>query len=1140
MKKIILFIIFLLVFAISRSLFSQIPNIRVTNNCWYQNEPMVAINPTNSNKMVCGYNDSRSGSFKVGWSYSDDGGLNWNDGSNFTFAGYTHGADPVVAYDNTGTAYFVGLTFNFDNSYRVGKDGSVFIAKSNDGGHTFTTFQKIIATGSVFTNHLDKPWLFINPINNHIYIAWVNRAHAWAEKRGDPNPEECTIWFTRSTDGGQNFSTPIQVSTFSPATGTNRSHGPQITATSANHVYVSWHTLEAGTLPNSPTTPWKIWISESIDGGANFGTNCLVQNTVWGYPNLFISMAADPISGKIYISYSDSHIQSPRDYDIFVTSATTASGPWSTPVKVNDDPPGTGRWQGYPTLNVAPNGRIDVMWYDYRDNPNGVGVYFSSSSDGGSTWSSNVRVTDLATGFKPSSDFAGDYNCVASLNEKAQLVWMDNRNTCQYPPSPAFNDQEIYTATVIIPTENICFPPHRGVPYSPNPPVIDGKVQEDVGWRGAYRIIYGNGTNTPHVACQALKHNSDNYIYLSFEVRNDPAFDNNDVIVLNFRPDVTNGSFINDRKIVIYPICDDIGAGGQTCSITTPDDKINQLPRQMEFYKNSAGWVLIPAGQIANVEAKVRSYSDGGTKAWNVELKLPISISSGGNQWVNFKDEFLFYFNVFRVSGTDGTVSEFRWPTNSPEVNSANINGYPFYPWEWGKADKSNTATCNGVSLNNYSDIGTSNTPSSSIVYTTPTNTLTNKFYANVRNNTEVGGVPQSAEDVFARFRIANWGIPGPGDWTDIPASNPACPNLLSNPTCPMDIPAGTSASPGITTFNLDWKISDSEIPNYQASPHQCILVELDSRSNTKITTKSIFRNMDFVQASLFIRSAEISAKGYGHIPAGFSDQQFALHVVTKEYAYGGGISFDTLKLKNLLPINLMDEKKPVSVLNYTVHGYRYTGRFIIINEKKYAIIDPVGSFGYVVSHKGLVEEWKNKITGCELIQPNLYRLNIPSEEKATVITEIEPVDYLKKWSLSLHTGFAIPTGSFANGYNPGFNLLLDADYHFSTQLSLVTLFGYNDFRSKSISIDDTYWINLSANLRYYQPVCGPWSIYLGGGPGLYISKNGSTELGANLGFGLDYDYNSLINFEMGVDYNLLFNQDFRFMHSHVGVVFQF
>ena len=1120
MKKIILYLVCLLLIGIVETLYPQIPNVRITNNGWSQNEPMVAINPTNTNKLVCGYNDSRSGNYKVGWSWSDDGGFTWTYGGNFTLTGHTHGADPVVAFDNTGTAYFAGLTYNWDNTHSAGKDGSVFVAKSGDGGHTFNVFSKIIATGTGFTEHLDKPWLYINPANNHIYIAWVKRENAW----GVGGTESATIWFTGSTDGGQNFSTPIQISTFSPATGTDRSHGPQITALSASQVYVSWHTIEAG---DPPTTPWKIWITESTNGGASFGPNHHVLNTAWGLPNRFISMDTDSSAGWIYIGYADSHVQTPRDYDIFVTSATSASGPWSTPVKINDDPAGTGRWQFWPSLDVAPDGRVDVMWYDFRDSANGIGVYYTSSSDGGTTWSSNVKVTNLPTGFTPTSDFAGDYNGIASLNEKIQVVWMDRRNT----------NQEIYVATVIKPIDSICFPPHRGVPGSTGPPVIDGKVEEDVGWEGAYRITYGNGTNIPHMACQALKHNSDNYIYLSFEIRNDPTFDNDDVIVINFRPDISNGTFANDRKIVIYPVCDNIGAGGPSCSITTPDDKINQLPRQIKFYRNSQNWVEIPAAQIQNYEAKVSSYTDGSDKAWNVELKIPTSTTNGGSQWGNFPDEFLFYYNVIRVTGT--TVSEFRWPESSPETNGE-VDLYPFYPWEWGKANKSSTATCKGVYLSNYMDIGTTNSPSSEINFNPPPNTYINTFYANVRNNSEIGGVPQVAEDVQVRFRLANWGIPSIVDWSDIQVSNPPCPNVESNPTCPKDIAAATSGGPGMETFNLEWTVPDAEIPLYQSHKHQCLLAELDSRSNTRITTKSIYRNMDFEQASKFIRSAEISAKGYGQVTEGSADQEFSLQVYTKEYTYGGGSAFDTLKLSTLLNKMQLDEKKPVSVLNYNVHGYRYTGRIIIINEHEYDIVDPVGSFGYVVRHNGLVKEWKHKITGCEMIQPNLYKLNIPSEEKATVVTEIEPVEYFKKWSLSLHSGLAIPSGSFANDYDPGINVLLDADYHFSTQFSLVALFGYNDFKSKIAGIDDNYWINLSANLRYYQPVSGPWSVYIGGGPGLYFPKTGSSGLGINLGVGLDYDFNNSLTLEIGAEYHTVFGKDVQFLHTHAGVIFRF
>lgn len=259
----------------------------------------------------------------------------------------------------------------------------------------------------------------------------MKRANAW-----NINTEAMTIWFARSINGGGTFSAPLQVSTFNPATGTNRSHGPQITATSANDVFVSWHTLEAGTLPNPPTTPWKIWVAASTNGGANFGANQAAVTSVWGYPNRFISMGADPTSGRIYLAYADSLVQNPRDYDVFVTSSLSAAGPWSAPTKINDDPTGTGRWQTWPALDVAPNGRVDVIWYDYRDDPNNANVYYSASIDGGTNWSPNLKLSSAA--FAWPGGFYGDYSSVAAVNDKMYGAWMDNR----------LGNQEIFGAAI--------------------------------------------------------------------------------------------------------------------------------------------------------------------------------------------------------------------------------------------------------------------------------------------------------------------------------------------------------------------------------------------------------------------------------------------------------------------------------------------------------------------------------------------------------------------------------------------------------------------------------------------------------------------------------------------------------------------
>jgi hypothetical protein len=247
-----------------------------------------------------------------------------------------------------------------------------------------------------------------------------------------------TIEFVRSMDGGISFSAPVPVSTFNPATGTNRSHGPQIATAPGSAVYVAWHTLENAAPADAAWQPPRIWIAVSPDGGQIFGPNLPVATQQRGYPTRFIGLGVDRTSGRVYVAYADRPTY-PGDYDVYVAVAAAATGPFNS-TRINDNTLG---WQFWPALAVAPNGRVDVIWYDQRDDVNRLQVYSTFSQDGGASWAANSRVTDLATGFLPvpGTTFAGDYMCVASQNDRAYAVWMDNRN----------NNQEIFGKSILRP-----------------------------------------------------------------------------------------------------------------------------------------------------------------------------------------------------------------------------------------------------------------------------------------------------------------------------------------------------------------------------------------------------------------------------------------------------------------------------------------------------------------------------------------------------------------------------------------------------------------------------------------------------------------------------------------------------------------
>jgi hypothetical protein len=593
---------------------------------------------------------------------------------------------------------------------------------------------------------------------------------------------------------------------------------------------------------------------------------------------------------------------------------------------------------------------------------------------------------------------------------------------------------------------DLCLPRHRGVPYDPDPPAIDSIIQADVGWRGAARLTYGDGTIQPHVAFQTLKHRTEDYIYLSFEVRNDTTFDNTDLIILNFRASSVGGTAADDRRIFIYPLCDGTGAAESECANLVDDEpaisgKSNRTPREVHVWKDSSGWQEIlesptdAIGTLKNFEIKVGSFQDGSANAWNLEIRLPTSTANGGTDWINFADDFLFYFNVIRTCDETacppwGEALEFRWPREAPEVGDF-VDSYPFAPDEWGEATRAAGAVCKGVWLTS-SDIGTTNTPASRIQYTGPPNDFTNTFFARVSNDTEVDGVPQAVEDVKVTFKLANWGIPGHDEWTKIEVADPACPNTSNenNPTCSKDIAAAAAdGTPGATTFNLEWQVPDADIPNYQARPHQCILVQLSADSDANIVTSSVHRNMDFVAASRFERNAEISAKGYGEPPEGSDGKHEFILGITKSirrYEHKGefyfpidillppdagstvaashamrkkggahGALFNEI-IQNLMPIPASVAGENVQeAMTWALHAYRKTGRTVTIKGRTYPIVDPVGGFGYVASHSGAVSEWTSRLTddGDDLKptnQQDRYTIAIPPEQVRTVKTIIE------------------------------------------------------------------------------------------------------------------------------------------------------
>lgn len=374
------------------------------------NEPSIAVDPTNPNRMAIGWRqfDNISSNFRqAGFGYTLDGGETW------TFPGVidpgVFRSDPVLDSDSEGNFYYNSLTVENGNDYVC----DVYII--DQGGVTWDDGTD--ARGG------DKQWMVVDRTNGigdgNIYAAW--------------NQSFSTCYpgfFTRSTDGGAFYESCVEIDG-TPYWGTlavgaegelyvsgKNFNGPMVakstTAQDPGEV-VDWdfyETVELGgdlsysTGPNPGGLLGQAWVATDVSGGEHHG-------------NVYLLASINP-------SGSD-------PLDVMFAKSTDGGVTWDNPVKVNDDQ-STSYWQWFGTMSVAPNGRIDVIWLDTRDHPVGQqyhsSLYYAYSMDGGETFSENERLSDSFdphVGW-PQQNKMGDYFHMYSDDEYAHLAWANTLN----------------------------------------------------------------------------------------------------------------------------------------------------------------------------------------------------------------------------------------------------------------------------------------------------------------------------------------------------------------------------------------------------------------------------------------------------------------------------------------------------------------------------------------------------------------------------------------------------------------------------------------------------------------------------------------------------------------------------------------
>ena len=135
--------------------------------------------------------------------------------------------------------------------------------------------------------------------------------------------------------------------------------------------------------------------------------------------------------------------------DVMFARSTNGGQSFSGPQRINDDPINPNKWHWFGTLAIAPNGRIDCVWFDTRNAANNTDsqLFYSYSTDGGVTWSPNVGASNAFTPFEgyPVQNKIGDYITIVSDNTGGNVAYSATYN---FNPGSAEHEQDIYFVRV--------------------------------------------------------------------------------------------------------------------------------------------------------------------------------------------------------------------------------------------------------------------------------------------------------------------------------------------------------------------------------------------------------------------------------------------------------------------------------------------------------------------------------------------------------------------------------------------------------------------------------------------------------------------------------------------------------------------
>jgi hypothetical protein len=452
------------------------------------NQPQLAVDPTDERTIViagANYNAGECLDF-----LSLDGGATWRPGKALarppqykTCVRPDLGPYIGAKFGPDGTLFIASAADNAGGQQVV---NDLYVARSEDLGDSWdfsiahkgldaVEFTQLDGTKKMGGEHFSLVRMGVDPKDPRYVYAGARYQHA---DRTAPYGTFGVIpirnMIAASSDGGRTFGPLVDPMAGVPRNEMYGAYVPSISVGPDGTVYAFTRERTPPADPNSPPgthllagkagAGGRLLMSTSKDHGATWTVKSIDDSPVtcgsrdrcqW-----IPEGTVDPNSGRIYVVYAQADTAT-SDTNIWFLSSGDGGATWSDRKKLNDDD--TNLDQYFPGVSVAPNGRVDVAWHDFRNDryyqPAATfneelywDAYLTSSSDGGVTWTPNTRVSDRSMNKNEGYTLSSSYGLmgpigIASTDGAALVAWGDSRRgTVQLPTEDYYFTSVVYDA----------------------------------------------------------------------------------------------------------------------------------------------------------------------------------------------------------------------------------------------------------------------------------------------------------------------------------------------------------------------------------------------------------------------------------------------------------------------------------------------------------------------------------------------------------------------------------------------------------------------------------------------------------------------------------------------------------------------